>query len=402
MVADLLVPLGSTGLVLALLGAERVWVRANQRGIPLRVAVAGTRGKSSVTRLIAAGLAAGGRRVWAKTTGSRAAVILPSGEEHPLVRRGLPSILEQRHIVAMARRAGADALVAEVMSIRPENYAVELGHLLRPHVLALTNVRPDHVADLGGSTARAARTFLRGIPADTHVIYPLHLWPEGTGEVLAQRGCRVTEVGPSAYPHELGELTLPYAEWADNVRLALAVCEAAGVPAALAARGMESVREDFGALRAWRIIEEGREWIAVNAFAANDPVSTLSILHRVQHAPPCRGRPVGGVLNLRADRGDRTAQWSTLLSSGEAPPLDFLLVVGDRPTPLVRRAQRRYKDRVEAVRVREPSDVFRAGRRFARDGGVLFGFGNIGGVGAILVEHWEKVGEPQCLWSSLS
>ena len=38
--------------------------------IPLRIHVNGTRGKSSVTRLIAAGLREGGIRTFAKTTGT--------------------------------------------------------------------------------------------------------------------------------------------------------------------------------------------------------------------------------------------------------------------------------------------------------------------------------------------
>ena len=38
--------------------------------IPLRIHVNGTRGKSSVTRLIAAGLREGGMRTFAKTTGT--------------------------------------------------------------------------------------------------------------------------------------------------------------------------------------------------------------------------------------------------------------------------------------------------------------------------------------------
>ena len=43
--------------------------------IPVRVHVNGTRGKSSVTRLIAAGLRSTGRRVFAKTTGTMARMI---------------------------------------------------------------------------------------------------------------------------------------------------------------------------------------------------------------------------------------------------------------------------------------------------------------------------------------
>ena len=46
--------------------------------IPIRIHVNGTRGKSSVTRLIAAGLSASGLRTYAKTTGTRPRLILPA------------------------------------------------------------------------------------------------------------------------------------------------------------------------------------------------------------------------------------------------------------------------------------------------------------------------------------
>lgn len=46
--------------------------KRNVEAIPIRVHVNGTRGKSSVTRLIAAGLRAGGRKTVAKITGHSA------------------------------------------------------------------------------------------------------------------------------------------------------------------------------------------------------------------------------------------------------------------------------------------------------------------------------------------
>ena len=48
-------------------------------GIPLRIHVNGTRGKSSVTRLIAAGLREGGKRTFAKTPGPAPRVIDEEG-----------------------------------------------------------------------------------------------------------------------------------------------------------------------------------------------------------------------------------------------------------------------------------------------------------------------------------
>ena len=55
--------------------------RRHLRAVPVRIHVGGTRGKSTTTRLIAAGLRAGGRRVLAKTTGSQPRLILPDGSE---------------------------------------------------------------------------------------------------------------------------------------------------------------------------------------------------------------------------------------------------------------------------------------------------------------------------------
>src|SRR5436190_20852696 len=55
--------------------------RRTLRTIPVRIHVAGTRGKSTTTRLIAAALRAGGRCVVAKTTGAEPRLILPDGRD---------------------------------------------------------------------------------------------------------------------------------------------------------------------------------------------------------------------------------------------------------------------------------------------------------------------------------
>ena len=63
------------------LGAAAWRHRRHLRAIPVRIHVAGTRGKSTTTRLIAAGLRAGGLRVVAKTTGTEPRLIYPDGSE---------------------------------------------------------------------------------------------------------------------------------------------------------------------------------------------------------------------------------------------------------------------------------------------------------------------------------
>ena len=63
---ELLVLTACLGLFLIYLAFERVRLDRALRRVPRRIAVTGTRGKSSVTRLIAAGLRASGARSWPK------------------------------------------------------------------------------------------------------------------------------------------------------------------------------------------------------------------------------------------------------------------------------------------------------------------------------------------------
>lgn len=63
-----------------------------------RVHVNGIRGKSSVTRLIAAALREGGIKTAAKTTGSAARILIDHANETPVPRKE-PDIVEQRRML---------------------------------------------------------------------------------------------------------------------------------------------------------------------------------------------------------------------------------------------------------------------------------------------------------------
>src|SRR5713226_3708402 len=91
----------------------------NINAIPIRVMVNGTRGKSSVTRLIAAGLRSGGIKTLGKTTGTKPRLIYPNGSEVPIIRPGKANIIEQRMVFNKAVDLGVDALVVECMAVLP-------------------------------------------------------------------------------------------------------------------------------------------------------------------------------------------------------------------------------------------------------------------------------------------
>src|SRR5436190_14543319 len=102
-------------IVAALL--EAIAHRRNLRRVAIRIHVNGTRGKSSVTRLIAAGLREAGILTCAKTTGTLPRMIMPNGLEYPVFRPSHANVIEQIRIVRAAATFPAQALVIECMAL---------------------------------------------------------------------------------------------------------------------------------------------------------------------------------------------------------------------------------------------------------------------------------------------
>ena len=98
-------------LWLLLLVFESYRARRARASIPHVVHVNGTRGKSTVSRLIDAGLRAGGLRVFCKTTGTDPMTIDVNDKEEPVLRKGGTNIREQLTILRHAAGQKADVLV---------------------------------------------------------------------------------------------------------------------------------------------------------------------------------------------------------------------------------------------------------------------------------------------------
>jgi len=108
------------GVVAVFLGIEIYRFRSHTKvleKIPIRIHVNGSRGKSSVTRLIGAAMRKTQYVTVTKTTGTAPRFIMPDGVEIPVFRPGKPNIIEQLRLVAEARNLGADAL-GELSSVR--------------------------------------------------------------------------------------------------------------------------------------------------------------------------------------------------------------------------------------------------------------------------------------------
>jgi len=358
------------------------------RAIPIRVHVNGTRGKSSVTRLIAAGLRAGGLRTAAKTTGSAARYVHPDGTEESILRVGRPNIREQVRVARRAAAEGAQALVVECMAIRPRLQAVSEQMLVRSTVGVITNVRPDHLDEMGPTVDDVAEALAGTVPRGGVLFTTEHRRSGPAAAVARARGTEFHEVEPRGGDQGLTE-GFQYVEHAENVELALAVCEHLGVARDVALSGMRAAPPDPGALTIDRVRVDGREIEFVNAFAANDRESTVAVWKalgpRIATAPQ-----VFVIASMRADRPDRAFEFGAIIA--EDLEADRYILTGSLTHPV----------RTTAVRLGLPVEklvdltghradqVFRKIVELTVERSIVVGVGNIGGTGGQIASLFRE------------
>ncbi len=298
----------------------------NLRAIPIRVHVNGTRGKSSVTRLIAAALRAGGFRTYAKVTGTLPRIIDDKGLEIPILRPHGANIIEQVKIVRYMRKRKPDAIVVECMAVLPEYQWISEHKIVRSTLSVITNSRPDHLREMGPSLENVTRSLLNTLP-DNGVAFTAENKMFPLMEAEAKKcGVPITQVEETMVP-EAAMRHFDHLEHRENVALALAVARHLKIPDDKALRGMYASHPDTGALRLYPVREHGKEVRFINALAANDPESTLTIWEKVLTIYPDPGTVVI-MLNTRADRFDRSLQLLEMI--GASIQYNYFVSIGEK------------------------------------------------------------------------
>ncbi len=360
------------------------------RNIPIRIHVNGTRGKSSVTRLIAAGLRNGGIRTVAKTTGTLPRIIDTDGLEIPIVRRGGANIIEQVKVFNFFGKRKPDAIVIECMAVNPEYQWICEHRFVHATVGVITNTRLDHILEMGPTLENVTRSLCNTLPpngvaftAEQNMFWMMRKEAE-------EVDCKLFRVNTDSVSYlELGQFS--YIEHADNIALALAVCEHYHVPREVALEGMYKAFPDPGALKVIEAEENGRVVQFINALAANDPTSTYAIWQKVKILSTDLGK-VCFMLNTRADRYDRTIQLLEMIRDNLTGEFDYLFLNGENVDRVYGSLLDYGVDQTKAVRIgmADPLVTYNAVFERIESIGTVFAIGNVGKGGLDIANYFSR------------
>jgi len=380
-------------IFLLILGFLEYWSHMRDlRSIPIRVHVNGTRGKSSVTRLITAALNEAGIRAFGKTTGTLPRMLFPDGKEYPVYRPGGHSnVLEQIRILAVAHAHKAQAAIIECMALQPRLQVLCEDKLVQATHGVITNAREDHL-DVMGPSERDVALALLGMTPRCKAMFTCEERNLDLFRMACEdRKCKLVPVSQAAAEaitdEEMSKFC--YDEHKENVALVLAVCNDLGIGRDVALSGMYKAKPDAGALKRFELDFFGRRVVFVNAFAANDPESTGRIWHMALEKNPGVERKIA-VFNLRADRQQRSQQLAEAYAKWAKA--DAVLLMGTGTFVFAREAAKSGLDGsvIHQAEGMDANAVFEAIIGLVGRSALVVGMGNVAGPGLPLVRHFEN------------
>ena len=318
-----------------------------------RILVTGSRGKSSVVRMLHAALSAHGLQTWSRITGVVPRELGPGGTRDILRSSG--AHVEEMSWWLQQLPADTEAVVLENSAISEEFQGLA-GKWLRPDVTVFTNAVPDHQEAWGPTRQSAAEVLVGGFPRGGRVIVPSDLSRDHyLGRLFTDRACEVVFADP------VENVEPDYR--AANLGLALAAANSLGLESASALEAMCDIGQDR---YDFRVVEHGGAELAM-AFSVNDITSTRGLFRALRW-------PKEDTRLVYNHRCDRHARFKSFIDWMKHPCWREVLVIGDRPTALPSAA--RYLKTPDA---RGLLGQFLPGEK-------IFGCGNIAGLPLSLYE----------------
>lgn len=287
------------------------------QGLKVIVHVNGIRGKSSVTRLIAGVLRAGGYNTVGKVTGNAPNVINQKGEDVPIIRKGPANIIEQVKVVREHVDNDVDAIVFECMAIKPKLQKFLQEHIIEANVGIITNIREDHMEEMGYSLEEIAESLSSTLPKKGGYCITSEDNPK-LREILKEKCDKKGTDFYNALNYKVSDELMckfPYQEHKSNVQLGLALADILGIPKHKALLEMLATKKEKEVLTIKKYRSGNKILIWANMFSINDTPSCILNIKNILDEYENEDVAKACILNNRKDRPDRSIQFLDLISS---------------------------------------------------------------------------------------
>lgn len=304
-------------LVLGLVEARRH--RKNLNDVPIRILVNGTRGKTTLARLLVASLNAQGIRTMGRTTGSEATIIYPDGSVKPIVRKRRARVYELvpffREVSLESSRGVSSGLgpvqcvVVECMALQAENQVAFRDWLVRPTHVFITNTYVDHVPEMGPTRESSAQVLGLSVPKGAS-LYVSDSFYDGLDAKVVHVCEEVPIEDPLIHP--------------SCMAMAWAFLKDMGFGIETLQAGVSAFVPDKGLLEPFPLRGGG---VFVPSFSVNDETCMEETIRKWSSS--CGGK-VNVVFNSRKDREQRILLFKNVMSR-VCDLVDDVLVIGDYP-----------------------------------------------------------------------
>lgn len=351
------------GLYVSYVLLERILINKMRKSFKYVIHVNGTRGKSTTTRLIDSGFRACGYKVYSKTTGTFPTAINTKNEAYVLKRLGNANIREQMKIMYRAYKEHAEVLVLECMAINPELQYICEHEILNSDVVVITNVRPDHLGDMGNNLEEIAEALSNTIPKKGVAIIDSDEYLDIFEAKAKNTNSRIVISKPYVGANDFGTFK-------DNIANALEVARVLNLDMDKYYEGLNDYKHDDGAYKEIRY----QDTLFMNALSVNDPESILIVYDKV--TKNIDKEEITVLLNTRDDRASRTLQYIDML-----PKIKCKKIIVMGPSAY-------YLYKKHGIQIEKFKDI-----ESLLNEKYIFATGNIAGAGEKVLKYFEKVGE---------
>ncbi|MDD4160393.1 MAG: Mur ligase family protein [Synergistaceae bacterium] len=275
----------------------------------IRIAVTGSRGKSSIVRMLHEAFCCCEVNCRSRITGVIPRELSPYGE-NPILRSAGANVAELKWWLSMLPD-DTEAVITENSAISPELQSV-CPNLLLPTLTVLTNINPDHTALWGNDEESVLNAISGALPIKGSVILPRRL-AERTDLLLLADRKKLT-----LYPVEENKEFKSH--FAINIPLALKACELSGLNIEKALYAIKRLKPDIADSC---LIKVGNAELAF-AFSINDLQSTKDYFYSLKWIPG----ETTLIYNHRRDRWDRLKAFDEWISQAGWKKV---CIIGDLP-----------------------------------------------------------------------